>query len=588
VETYAIDFETTYSSDNNISQAGQWHYLRNKETDVYMVSIVGPGVSFVGAPKDAPWDKIHGHRWVAHNYSFDGAVMELLRERGLTKALPSEYFCTANLAAFMGAPRNLGGASKELLGKVVDKDPRAFMKGKTWADVLALGKAEEIRKYALGDAISSLELWSSFSDRMPEMEKKLSRHTVEMGWRGFNVDSALVDAGLNTLDWARIKASEKLPWKGDDDHTGDVLKMSGLAKACRDAGIEVPASTSEDDPACQRWEDQYGEAYPWVSAMRDWRKSNMLFSKLEILWKRRRPDGTVPYGLKYFGAQTGRWSGDSKFNVQNLPKESMFGVDLRACIVPRAGKKFIISDLAQIEPRVLAWLCGDEVLLNAVRTGYGIYEAFAVSTGMWSGAKGSLKRTDPAIYALSKAQVLGLGYGCGAKKFVLVSKLMAGLEIDDVRSKQLVDSYRRKNPKVVALWHKLERGFKGSQREDYMVELPSGRQQKYFGITTQKGATGKPDWRASVTLAGPKFAFWGGKLTENLVQATARDVFGEAILRLEEAGLPVVAHIHDEVILEVDTDVDCEDINNLMAVTPEWLQGCPIAAESHEADCYKK
>jgi DNA polymerase len=266
----------------------------------------------------------------------------------------------------------------------------------------------------------------------------------------------------------------------------------------------------------------------------------------------------------------------------------MFGVDLRACIVPRAGKKFIISDLAQIEPRVLAWLCGDEVLLDAVRNGYGIYEAFAVSTGMWKGEKGTIKKTDPAIYALSKAQVLGLGYGCGAKKFVLVSKLMAGLDIDETRSKQIVDSYRRKNTKVVALWNQLERGFKGSQREDYMVELPSGRQQKYFGITTQKGATGKPDWRASVTLGGPKFPFWGGKLTENLVQAAARDVFGEAILRLEKAGLPVVAHIHDEVILEVDKDVSCEDVNNIMAVTPDWLSGCPIQAESQEAECYKK
>jgi len=588
VDTYAIDFETTYSSDNNIGQLGQWHYLRNPETDVYMVSIVGPGVSFVGAPKDAPWDAINGHRWVAHNYSFDGAVMEVLAERGVTQAKPKEFFCTANLSAFMGAPRALGGASQELLGKPVDKDPRAFMKGKSWREAVALGKGQEIKKYAMTDANSCLELYSSFGDRMPEMEKALSAHTVQMGWRGFSVDSGLVDKGLNTLDWVRIKASEKLPWKDDDDHTGDVLKMGGLAKACREAGIEVPSSTSEDDPACQRWEEEYGEAYPWVAAMRDWRKANMLFAKLEILWKRRRPDGTVPYGLKYFGAQTGRWSGDSKFNVQNLPKGDMFGVDLRACIVPRAGKKFIISDLAQIEPRVLAWLCGDEVLLDAVRKGYGIYEAFAVSSGMWKGTKGTLKKTDPAIYALSKAQVLGLGYGCGAKKFVLVSKLMAGLDLDQTRSKEIVDSYRRKNTKVVALWNQLERGFKGSHNEDYMVELPSGRQQKYFGITTQKGATGKPDWRASVTLGGPKFAFWGGKLTENLVQAAARDVFGEAILRLEKAGLPVVAHIHDEVILEVDKDVTCADVDNLMAVTPEWLHGCPIAAESHEAECYQK
>lgn len=588
METYAIDFETTYSSDNSITHFGQWQYLRNPETDIYLVSIVGPGVSFVGAPKDAPWDKIHGHRWVAHNYSFDGSVMELLRERGITKALPQEFFCTANLAAYLGAPRALVGASKELLGKVVDKDPRSFMKGKNWQEAKALGKETEIKEYALNDSKSCLELFSGFAHRMTETEKALSVHTINMCWRGFNVDSLLVDKYLNTLDWARIKASEKLPWKDDDDHTGDVLKMGGLARACRDAGIEVPASTSEDDPACQRWEDEYGLKYPWVGAMRDWRKANMLFAKLEILWKRRRPDGSVPYGLKYFGAQTGRWSGDSKFNIQNLPRGDVMGVDLRSCIVPRIGKKFIISDLAQIEPRILAWLCGDEVLLSAVRAGYGIYEAFAVTTGMWTGTKGTLKKSEPSLYALAKAQVLGLGYGCGAKKFVLVSKLMAGLDITEARSLEIVGTYRRKNTKVVQLWHQLERAFKTSLREDYMVELPSGRQQKYFGITTQKGMAGKPDWRASVTLGGPKLPFWGGKLTENLVQATARDVFGEAILRLEKAGLSVVAHVHDEVILEVDAGVDCGDIDNLMAVTPPWLPGCPIASESHEASCYKK
>jgi DNA polymerase len=89
-------------------------------------------------------------------------------------------------------------------------------------------------------------------------------------------------------------------------------------------------------------------------------------------------------------------------------------------------------------------------------------------------------------------------------------------------------------------------------------------------------------------MGGPKFPFWGGKLCENLVQATARDVFGECLIRLEDAGLSILAHVHDEVILEVDKDVTCEDVNQLMSVTPEWIDGCPIGAESHEADCYKK
>lgn len=584
---YAVDFETTYSSDVNIDALGQWHYLRHPSTDIYLVSIVGPGLEYVGRPETAPWDKIDGQHWVAHNYSFDGAVMQVLAEKGVTKAKPKIFTCTANLSVFMGAPRSLGNASRELLGVTVDKDPRAFMKGKTWNDVVALGKSKEIEEYALNDSRHCLDLAQTFLHRMPENEQRLSRQTIEMGWRGFAINSELVDKGLNTLDWVRIKANESLPW-ADEDHTGSVLKVSELARACREAGIPVPPSTSEDDPACIRWEEEFGGKFPWVAAMRDWRKSNMLFAKMRIMSQRKRPDGTVPFGLKYFGAQTGRWSGESKFNFQNLPKGEIHGVDLRACIVPRPGKKFIISDLAQIEPRVLAYLAGDDALLDAVRHGYGIYEAFAISSGIWKGNKGTLKKGKPAKYALAKAQVLGLGYGCGAKKFVLVAKMMAGLELGEVRSKNIVDEYRRKNTKVVSLWNRLERTFRESQGEDCQIELPSGRSQKYFGISSQMGQHGRPDWRAAVNMGGPKFPFWGGKLCENLVQATARDVFGECLLRLEDAGLDILAHVHDEVILEVDKDVTVADVNHLMAVTPDWLEGCPIEAESHDAERYSK
>ena len=135
MKTYAIDFETYYDKETSITTMGAWHYLRSPHSDIYMVSIKGPDVSYVGDPKKAPWDKIDGNRWIAHNYAFDGAVVERLHELGVTKAKPKEFFRTANLSAYMGAPRNLAGASKQLLGTTVDKDPRSGMKGKTWAEV---------------------------------------------------------------------------------------------------------------------------------------------------------------------------------------------------------------------------------------------------------------------------------------------------------------------------------------------------------------------------------------------------------------------------------------------------------------------
>jgi hypothetical protein len=587
MNTYAIDFETYYDKETSITTLGTWHYLRHEKADIYMVAIKGPGVEYVGHPKNAPWDKIDGHRWVAHNYAFDGSCIERLHELGITKAKPKEFFCTANLSAYMGAPRNLAGASKQLLGIDMSKDPRAGMKGKTWNEVKDTEQGTAFKLYAAKDAQHCLDLYETFGDRMSAVEKFLSKHTIEAGWHGINVNTQMVDKGLNALDWIRIKAIEHMPWKTDGDYTSDVLSVSGLAKACREAGIEVPPSTSEDDPGCQLWEETYGDKFPWVGAMRDWRKANMLLQKMHMLHRRRRPDGTMPFGLKYFGAHTGRWSGDSKFNLQNLPRDPCFGVDLRACLIPRLGKKFIITDLSQIEPRVLAWLAGNNALLEAVKNGYGIYEAFAISTGMWKGEKGTFKKSKD-LYALAKAQVLGLGYGCGSKKFVLIAKLMAGLTITEARSRELVDDYRRKNFKVVELWSKLERGLRESKGEDYHVELPSGRAQKYWDVTPQMGKHGKPDWRASLELGGPKYPLYGGRLCENLVQATARDVFAECVQRLENQGLRVLFHVHDEVILEVDKDVKCKDVDHIMSTTPEWLPGCPIGSESKEAECYEK
>jgi hypothetical protein len=200
------------------------------------------------------------------------------------------------------------------------------MKGKTWNEVKDTEQGTEFKLYAAKDAQHCLDLYETFGNRMSAVEKFLSKHTIEAGWHGINVNTEMVDKGLNALDWIRIKAIEHMPWKTDGDYTSDVLSVTGLAKTCREAGIEVPPSTSEDDPGCQLWEETYGEKFPWVGAMRDWRKANMLLQKMHILYRRRRPDGTMPFGLKYFGAHTGRWSGDSKFNLQNLPRDPCFGV----------------------------------------------------------------------------------------------------------------------------------------------------------------------------------------------------------------------------------------------------------------------
>jgi DNA polymerase len=596
MNTYAIDFETYYDKETSITTLGQWHYLRSPASDIYMVAIQGSDVDYVGCPKKAPWAKIDGHKWVAHNYSFDGAVIERLREQGCVQSKPVAWDCTANLSVAVGAPRNLLGASRELLDRHIDKDPRDKMHSKKWSDVENTEFGKEVLEYARQDAKACLGIYEKFSSDMLPAESELSRHTIEMGWRGIQVDQDAVSAGIKALQKVTWESENALPWIDETD--GVVLSTKAFRRECAKAGIPWPTSLAENSEECALWESQYGEQVPFVGIMRDWRKANSLLAKLKVMQGRIKPDGTMSYGLKYMGAHTGRWSGDSKFNVQNLPRNEMFGVDLRGCIIPRPGKKFVICDLAQIEPRVLAWLSGNEGLLQAIRNGYGIYEAAAKNMGLWDGPKGTLKKTDAPLYQLVKAMVLGLGYGAGAKKFALIAKMQYGIDMTETKSNMIVNDFRTRNQPILDLWRKLEGDFQRAKADkQFEVGLPSGRVLTYRNIMSQwpdkqkydkSGKARKAAWTARVERGGPQIPFYGGKLCENLVQAVARDVMGAAVLRLEKAGCPVVMHIHDEAVCEVDNSVPAGEIERLMSVCPEWLDGCPIGAEATDAVRYKK
>lgn len=580
----AIDFESYYDDKLSIGLQGQEKYL--EETDVYMVAIAADDINYCGPVENAPWEKLHNRLWLAHNYSFDGCVINVLQRKGIIpKVSGSNQFCTSNLAAYLQCPRSLADASYFLLNREVSKDPRKFMKGKQWRDVEE-EKKKEIIAYAEADAKTCLELYTKYSHKMPEMEVELANHTTRMGWNGLAVDKDKVKEGIEKLEWAMIKAEREIPWASNDLPP---LSLVELAKWCRDQGIEPPVTTNEDSPECIEWEEKYGEKYPVVAAMRTYRKANTILSKIKILETRMRSDGTFPFGLRYCGAFTGRFSGDSRFNMQNLPRGEILGVDLRSCIIPRPNKIFIIADFAQIEPRVLAKIAQNEKLLEAMRKGYGIYEAFAASALGWQGEPGTFKKTDPSGYMLAKASVLGLGYGAGWKKFKQIAAIQYGLSLSDDEAAKTVDNFRMRNRQIVELWQKLEQGLKRSYKSDFEVELPSGRTLTYRGVDDSlRSPYGKPAWGASQGYSKEKTTLWGGKLCENVIQATARDILAESVLRLEKAGLRVVCHIHDEVIIECDPQTDIREVREIMCKPPEWMEDLPIDVEAEKATFYKK
>ncbi|MBP7831072.1 MAG: hypothetical protein KA248_14270 [Kiritimatiellae bacterium] len=584
MNTYAVDAETFYDRDYSVETMGVWHYCADPRFEAYLVSFVGDdGTRYVGPPAEAPWALIDGARWVSHHANFDSLVfLRLMRDGKIDSGGPASWHCTADLAAFLGCARNLKDASAALLGQQVSKEVRAFMKGKHWADVEHSGPvAQKVKEYALNDAWLCLELWTHFSPQWPAAEQQLSFLTGMWGFHGVTVDREQLQRDIKTLSLVRWEAEQKIPWAADDKP----LSPNALREYCRREGIEAPASMAMDSDECAEWEDRYGADHPVVAAMRDWRRSNMFLAKYEAIRDRIRPNGTMPYALKYFGAGiTGRWSGDARVNMQNLPRDPIYDCDLRRCFVAAPGHKLAIVDFAQIEPRVLAWLSGDQEFLERVRAGQSPYEAHARATMGWTG--GPLKQEDKQLYALAKCRVLALGYGTGWQKFQKVAKLWAGIEMTEAESKQAVADFRESNPRIVRLWDQMSSLIMKSRGEDMEVVLPSGRKLRYWDLKHERGT-----WWARFLRGTAHKRVYGALLVENLVQAVSRDIFAAALLRLHAAGVEVLWHVHDEVICHVPAagaDEALAEIIQLMTVPVEWMPGLPIAAEGTLSDHYRK
>lgn len=587
---YALDTESYYDATISLTTMGSWKYART--TDCYLLTVAGEdGFQYVGRPADFDWSLLRGATVIMANAPYDLTVLEAEGEKGF---IPTDLgfaavFDVLDMSRYMGRPGSLAGASESLLKLPMSKSTRNNMKGKKWDEMSAEFKAE-VCDYALKDAQITLRLWLEFSDNWPWHERELSRHTREMCLRGIPIDVEKAHSYKHHLEGLIWEAEQKIPWAKEDDVK--ILSPRRLAEECRMVGIEPPKSLAQDSPECEEWEETYGEKFPWVGAMRDWRRCNILLKKVEAFITRTKPDGWMPYGLKYFGAgSTGRWSGDAGLNLQNLPRKELYGVNLRSLIRAPKGYKIIAPDLSAIEPRVLFYLADDQTALAALATGADVYEAHARATLGYQDPR-PLKDVDPEMRRLAKARVLGCGYGCGPVKFVVVAKTLAGLELSPKDAERIVAAYRASNPKIAGatgLWKRLDRALRmRAGRGDFTMELPSGR------VITYRNVSDTGEGMSVETCRNGKMMrsrIYGPLCVENLTQATARDVFAEKILNIEAAGISIIMHVHDEVVClvpEDEAEKKLHDVIAIMSETPLWMPNMPLAAEGSITDCYTK
>lgn len=329
-------------------------------------------------------------------------------------------------------------------------------------------------------------------------------------------------------------------------------------------------------------------------------------------------DGRLRGSFRYFGAHTGRWSGRG-LQPQNLPRAQLkteddtdaaildlslgLGADpytLKALVRSLFVGPFTVVDYSAIEARVVAWLAGEQWALDAFAKGRDIYVETAERMGLYGhGVRAA--DVSPEEYkegrSKGKVAVLALGYN-GA-----VGSLRAmGAEDDDNALAELVAQWRSANPNIVRFWKELEVAFRHGGRagqhirvekdgDSRYVWLPSGRPIAYHGYKIR--SVKRPGWdepRQLITFLDPTRRFpyidtYGGRLTENVTQAVARDLLGYALITLVDNGSHVVGHVHDEVICEKGW---IETTERLMCATPLWAKGLPVTGEGMQCRRYRK
>ena len=343
------------------------------------------------------------------------------------------------------------------------------------------------------------------------------------------------------------------------------------------------------------------------------------------------PDGRARGLFQFYGAsRTGRYSGRN-IQLQNLPQnhistldeartlvkmgcfdmvESIYGNTpdvlsqlIRTMLIPRDGCEFIVADFSAIEARVLAWEAGEQWVLDAFKNGEDLYCATASQMFhvpvVKHGINGDLRQK-------GKIATLACGYGGSSGALISMGALQMGLKEEELP--EIIDSWREANPKIVQYWWDVEKAamqaFKTGERQDigrisfafssgtlWMV-LPSGRKLAYLVPKQQPNRFG----RMSLTYEGVgqnhKWArqeTYSGRLVENATQAIARDILAEAMARIEDESLNIVAHVHDEVIIEAPKGkYTVEEICQLMAANPDWCDGLPLAAAGYKGDYYFK
>lgn len=412
------------------------------------------------------------------------------------------------------------------------------------------------------------------------------------------------NSGQQLGDWLRARG---YPFKSlDVEHIEEALKLSFLAPEVRKILLLK--------------QDLGGSAY----------------KKLQSIQDRIGPDGRLRDQFVYHGAHTGRWSGRGvqlqnlfkpdkaaskrtdefvqairagAFKPDTIPTMTVVASVIRASFIASPGKKFTVGDLAQIESRVLAAIAGCQIMIDLYAGGHDLYKEFM----SWLLEK-PVDQVDSDERARGKIVILGCGYQMGWKKFIEYAATF-GITLDEAQAKEAVYGFRKKYKEIPILWDELNNAAKiavklrksvyvkgliidGHDRRVLKIKLPSGRYIHYHRphLVQRENWRGEMEDQVQYSHFDAKGAqiktLYGGLITENVVQAVARDILLNGMFEAEKAGFEIVMTIHDEIVAEspLTSPLGEEDLYTCMSTCPEWAEGMGfiLAAEGWQGQYYKK
>jgi DNA polymerase I-like protein with 3'-5' exonuclease and polymerase domains len=596
VDIITLDFETYYAQDYTLSKGTTEEYIRSPRFEVIGVAVKvndGPTEWFSGTHEETR-AFLSRYDWansfaLAHNTMFDGAIMSW--RFGIKPKVWLDTLCMAR--ALHGV--EVGGSLKAVAERygVGEKGNEVVnAKNKRLADFTR----EELSRYAsycVNDVDLTRDVFKIMVEKFPKQELKLIDLTLRMF-----IDPVLdLDTGLLETHLDKIK-----DWKDELlDKSGttkeDLMSNPKFAELLKGLDVDPPmkispttgketyafAKTDEGFKALAEDEDVRVQA---LVAARLGNKSTLEETRTQRfidISKR----GLLPVPIRYYAAHTGRWGGDDKINLQNLPSRGPNAKALKRSIIAPEGQMIVEADSAQIEARVLAWLAEQEDLVTAFANKEDVYRKMA--SKIYGVQEEDVTQEQRFV---GKTTILGAGYGMGAPKFQLQLKSF-GTDIELHEAQRIIKIYREANDMISKLWkdanNSIKYMYQGSVLQfgrqgvlevvDGGVRLPSGLVMRYDDLRGEQDEKGV---EYTYKTRRGRTRIYGGKVIENVCQGIARCIIGEQMLKIAKR-YRVVLTVHDSIACCVpyyEADYCKAYVEECMRWTPDWAKGLPVDCEA--------